>query len=113
MNARIDEYRRYAADHGRHTLDGDVDATNFAYDELQRVFVSIVRAGFASELFQLYDDRDPWVQSWAAAHSLEVDPERALDKLRQLETAGIPHVSTGAKYTIEGWNNGTLRFLPG
>jgi hypothetical protein len=112
MTTLLDDYRRYAVDHGKHTLEGDADATNTAYDHLQDVFAAILKAGMGKELFPLYNDPDPWVQSWAAAHTLEVDELQALAKLSELESAGIPHVSTSAKYTIEGWKNGELRFLP-
>ena len=112
MDALFDNYRRHAVDHGKHTLEGDADATNAAYDQLQDAFAAIVKAGQGQGLFRLYGDVDPWVQSWAATHTLEIDEVRALGKLRELENRGISHVSTSAKYTIQGWKNGELRFLP-
>jgi hypothetical protein len=112
MEQLLTAYRQHAVDHGTNTLEGDAEATNAAYDHLQEVFLAIVEAGKGAELFQFYDDSDPWVQSWAASHTLEIDEAQALAKLWELERAGIPHVSTSAKYTIQGWKNGELRFLP-
>ena len=104
-------YRRYAVEHGHNTLEGDSDATSAAHDLLQKIFVEIVEAGQGNDLFRFYDDPDPWVQSWAASHTLEIDEARALAKLTELERAGISHISTSAKYTIQGWKSGELRFL--
>jgi hypothetical protein len=112
MNTLLDAYQRHASDHGKHTLQGDAEATNAAYDHLRNTFVAIVKAGYGHELFRFYDETDPWVQLWAAAHTLEIDEARALAKLRERVNARIPHISTSAKYTIQGWKNGELRFLP-
>ncbi len=112
MTSLLDEYRRHAADYGAHVIEGDADASNESYDRVQRAFISLVNEGKGNELFRLYDDSDPSVQCWAAAHTLEIDEARALAKLEQLEKSGIPHISTDAKYTIQEWKNGALRFLP-
>jgi hypothetical protein len=112
MTSLLDEYRRHAVDHGVFTAEGDANGINKSYDQLRRVFVSLVNEGKGNELFRFYDDVDPCVQCWAAAHTLEINESRALAKLGQLQNAGIPHVSTGAKYTIQEWKNGELRFLP-
>jgi hypothetical protein len=112
MTSLLDEYRIHAADHGAHTVDGDSEATNASYNQVQSAFLSLMRQGKGHELFALYDDTDPSVQCWAAAHTLEVDEARAIRKLEQLKSAGIPHVSTNAHFTIEEWKSGNLRFLP-
>jgi hypothetical protein len=110
MGGFLDEYRRHAADHGKFTSEGDADLTNAAYDNLEAAFLALVRAGQRRELFRLYDDTELWVQAWAATHTLEIDEARALGKLVELENSGIPHVSTDARYTIQEWKNGNLRF---
>ncbi len=53
--------------------------------------------GNRGELLSLYDDPNPAVQCWAAAHTLELDEAMALTKLEQLETPGIPVVSLDAE----------------
>ena len=73
MASLLDDYRRHAFDHGAHTLEGDADAINDSYDRVQRAFISLINEGKGGELFVLYDDSDPSVQCWAAAHTLEVD----------------------------------------
>ena len=112
MSSLLDDYRRHAADYGAHVIEGNADASNESYARVQRAFIALVNEGEGSELFRFYDDVDPSVQCWAAAHTLEVDETRALPKLEQLEKAGIPHISTDAKYTIQEWKSGALRFLP-
>ena len=49
---------------------------------------------------------------WAAAHTLEIDESKALEKLKQLESAKILHISFDAEYTIKEWIAGDLHFLP-
>jgi hypothetical protein len=106
MSVLLDEYRRHAVEHGRQTIEGDVDATNLAYDHLQEAFNAIMRMGGGHHIFRFYDDADLWVQAWAAAHTLRIDHDRALRKLRELESAKIPHVTTDAKYIIQDWKIG-------
>ena len=108
----LDKYRRHAVDHGLHTVEGDADAISDSYDRLQRVFISLVHEGTGNDLFHFYDDVDPCVPCWAAAHTLDIDGTRALAKLSQLEESGDPHVGMDAKYTIQEWMSGKLRFLP-
>lgn len=112
MTSTLDEYRRYAADHGAHSMEGDADATNAAHDRLQEAFLSLARGGKRRELFKLYDDPDLAVQCWAAAHTLEVDEARALAKLAEIEKAKESFSSMDAEYTIKEWKLGVLHFLP-
>jgi len=112
MTSSLDQYRRHAFDHGFHTAECNADAGSESYDHLQEAFATLVRDGRRNELFGLYDDADPSVQCWAAAHTLEVDEARALAKLEQLEKSEVPHVSMDAEYTIKEWKSGELRFLP-
>src|SRR4051794_29180510 len=106
----LNEYRHHAIEHGTRTREGDAEGANASYDRLHAVLVAIDGEGRERELFSLYEDDDPWVQTWAATHTLEIDEGRALAKLEQLAKSGISHVDTGAKYTIQEWNNGNLRF---
>lgn len=112
MTSLLDDYRQHAAAYGAHVIAGNADAGNESYDRVQRAFISLVDEGQGNELFRLYDDSDPSVQCWAAAHTLEIDEPTALAKLEELQKAGIPHISTDAKYTIVAWKKSELRFLP-
>src|SRR5690242_15060741 len=108
----LDDYRRHAIAYGVAIAEGNSDASNEAYGRVQRAFLELIKEGKGSELFNLYNDTDLSVQCWAAAHTLEIDSTRALEKLRQLEELAIPHISTDAEYTIKEWRSGELRFLP-
>ncbi|MCY2963553.1 MAG: hypothetical protein NT069_07875, partial [Planctomycetota bacterium] len=80
------------------------------YATLQDTFVTLARNGHLARLFELYDDNDVWVQIWAASHTLEIDEERALEKLKQLENSRVPLIATIAKHTAVEWKSGRLRF---
>lgn len=109
MTPLLQEYKRHAAAHGMHSEEGDSEAANKSYDLLQKTFLELMKLDKGRELLALYDDPNAWVQSWAASHSLQIDEASALKKLAELEAAGIPLVSTSAKYTIQGWKAGQLR----
>lgn len=108
----LDEYRRHASNHGAFTFEGDAEPSKASYDYLQREFLSLARAGRRLKLLKLYEDADPWVQPWPAAHTLEIDEVAALAKLEELSMRKIPLVSSDAKHTIEEWTSGNLHFLP-
>lgn len=110
MNCSLDEYRRHAAQHGSHTAAGGADAINKSCDGLHQVLALLTRSGKRHELLSLFDDPDPAVQCWAAAHTLEFDEERALAKLADLARLEMPHVSVDAEHTIKEWESGQLRF---
>jgi Domain of unknown function (DUF2019) len=106
----LEEYRRYASEHGKHIKEADPDRSNVAHDNLHKTFLSLIAAGRGQDLILLFDDPDESVQLWAAAHSLEVDERKALEKLQAIADAAS-FVSLDAKYTIEEWRSGELRFL--
>jgi hypothetical protein len=110
MSTLLDEYRGVASDHGKHTQQGDHKKANVAHDRLGEILKSFVAAEEDQQLFSLYEDSDQWVQAWAAAHTLEIDEARAIAKLEELQMAEIPLVSMGAKYTIQEWKSGDLKF---
>ncbi len=111
-NDLITRYRNAAITHGEGTRSGDSVKTNRAYDELGVSLKKITETGNDELLFSLYDD-DIWVQIWAAAHTLEVNEEKALTKLQVIMDAAIPLASTGARYTIQEWKRGKLTFRVG
>ena len=109
MNILLTNYRNNAKLHGICTFSGDSKQTNRAYDELLRTLKVLVSNNADNLLFSLYEDDDLFVQLWVAAHTLELDEQRAIDKLQGLVDSGAPIVSMSAKYTISGWNEGGLR----
>lgn len=110
MNILIDEYRTVAGDHGRHTQEGDHKKANAAHDRLAEILKALVSANDDDQLFSLYDDADPHVQLWAATHTLELDQARAVAKLDEIRQAEIPLASMSARYTIQSWKEGDLKF---
>lgn len=112
-NNLITRYRNAAIAHGEGTRSGDSVKTNRAYDELVVLLKKITETDNDELLFSLYDDDDITVQVWAAAHTLEVNEEKALTKLQIIMNAAIPLASMGARYTIQEWKSGELTFRVG
>jgi hypothetical protein len=109
MNQLIEEYREAAALHGKATAEGDSETANRAYQAAENAFKALVVAGEDGKLLELYNDPHPSVQLWAAAHTLEISEDMALDKLRALESSNAGLVSIDAKYSIKEWNLGEMR----
>ncbi|ASM70975.1 MULTISPECIES: DUF2019 domain-containing protein [Roseobacteraceae] len=111
MNNLVDSYRANAELHGKFSLVGDARKTNHAYDELLKILKALISTRTDRLLFSLYEDNDLFVQLWAAAHTLELEERRAIDKLQEIAELELdaPLVSMCARYTIKGWNEGELR----
>ncbi|WP_127115980.1 DUF2019 domain-containing protein [Shimia sediminis] len=109
MNPNIAKYREWAAMHGNYTRSGDAKKTNHSHDELQKVLADLIAENADRLLFALFKDDDTSVQLWAAAHTLELDENRAINKLQDLSDLNVPLVSMSARYTIKGWKAGGLR----
>jgi hypothetical protein len=105
-------YREKAALHGNLTFLGNSRKTNLAYKSLHKILAELVSNGSDNLLFSLYEDRDLSVQLWAAAHTLELDERRAIDKLHQIASLKEPIVSMSARLTAKGWNEGEVSFRP-
>jgi hypothetical protein len=106
----LQDYRKYAFAHGEAIRACNSKKANKAHDALWEVLKRIVASGCDSELFGLYEDEDPDVQSWAAAHTLEIDEKKATAKLQELVDAQIENVSWNSKYALAEWKKGNLRF---
>ena len=104
------EYRRAAQDHGKYTMSGESDLANKAYAVLRSIFLELVAKGQDATICNLYDDPDPWVQLWAATHTLEIAEKDAVEKLKYLQAARKPILSLDAKYTLLEWQNGKISF---
>jgi hypothetical protein len=114
MNEKlIARYREWAKIHGEGTVSGDFKSANKAYKKLTAILEQLSSECCDEELFRLYLDDDPWVQNWAAVHTLEIDEQRASRKLQELVDAKIPLLSSGARYTLAGWRAGELQFRRG
>ncbi|HEY4308385.1 MAG TPA: DUF2019 domain-containing protein [Pirellulales bacterium] len=111
MDDLLDDYCRHAANHGASLATGDAESSNVSYDRLHETLIELARVRRRNDLFGLYNFPDPHVQCWAAAHTLEVDPARALRKLADVVKLNIPILSRDAELTIEEWKAGNLRFL--
>ena len=108
MNKLIEEYARVAIQLGTATEEGDSEATNLAYDQLDELFRNIVAEGLRLELLQLLDHRQPAVRSKTAFHTLAVSPERAEAVLAAVsKESGLVGFSAGM--TLEEWRKGDLK----
>jgi hypothetical protein len=106
----LSDYRVSAIAHGSATIEGNSRKTNRAYDRLHETLNKIANSNEDNALLEFFNDTEVWVQLWAAAHSLEIDADKATAKLQSLADAEIPLISMSARYTIKEWENGNLSF---
>lgn len=106
----IKRYRDAAVAHSEGTQSGNSQKTNRAYDIVTETLREMTKSGCDDRLFSLYEDENVSVQVWAAVHTLELNEKKALLKLQCIVDKGIPILSMGARYSIQEWKNGKLRF---
>lgn len=106
----ISDYKDTAILHGNGTMSGNKRKANQAYTRLQNILKKITEIDEDKALLDLFSDENVWVRLWAAAHSLEIDETKAKKNLRHLADAEIPIVSMNARYTLQEWDNGSLKF---
>jgi Domain of unknown function (DUF2019) len=114
VNPLVQQYRIAAEAHGKCTYSSvSSNATNAAFARLQVIFQRLVMEGDDRELLELYDDKDSWVQIWAASHTLEIEEERASAKLQELATTRYGLTRATAQLTLQEWRLGNLRLRNG
>lgn len=107
----LEAYASAAAAHGRASLSGNHPVANRRYDEIADLRNEIFARGAAArqEFLTLLRHADAFVRAWAGAHSLEIDPKRAVSTLEELSRGrGLPAHSAGL--TLREWRGGSLRF---
>lgn len=105
----INEYAEFAAAHSKNLSNGNSDAANEAFDNLLATLKQIDASGLTKELFTLFNHPDRSVQLSAAAHTLEINPKLAIQKLNDLsKEPGM--LSFRAEMTLKEWNAGRLKF---
>ncbi len=105
----LSKYRECAVEHGEQSIAGNSVAANKAHDQLLAILKSLCEINADGAIMSLLNDETPSVRLWAAAHSLEINEEKALTTLNKLSSAGVPIISMSARYTVQGWQNGELR----
>jgi hypothetical protein len=110
MSNHLNDYRVAAAQHGEYTRAGESDLANTAHSRLQQALLALIADGSDSQIMDLYNDSDPWVQLWAATHTLEIDEQKAMAKLTSLQNDRKPILSLSAKYTLKSWQEGKIAF---
>lgn len=112
MTDLLDAYRQAAMRHGTASSAGDYTVGNPQADIVAAIYRELRnRGGDASNaLLGLLDDQDAGVRSWAAAHALEIAPEKGIPVLEALADSDVWPLNTSADMTLKVWRKGELRF---
>lgn len=110
----IDAYRKAAAQQGKLADQGNAKAANKQYQILAKI-VRLLRSrgkDDQAQLASLLNDTNPYVQLWAAAHSLEFAPVQAEAALKKImaDCKNVRLVSFMASVTLDEWKKGKLVF---
>jgi hypothetical protein len=105
----VQEFRNYAAAHGRATLAGDYEAANKNHDKLVELVPVIREYGTDGRLALalLADDADDAVSCWSATHLLKVDEAKAISVLSRLAAKTGP-MAFNAEMVLKQWRKGDL-----
>jgi hypothetical protein len=106
----INEYRLFAQNHGRATLDGESAQANINYDRIIESLHKIRQFGNEGNvaLLLLTEDADQSVRCWAATHSLNYNERKAKEILKKL-SKGKGIIAFDAKIILNEWKKGTLK----
>ncbi len=95
------EYVAATQAHGAGTEEGNSSGTNQAYHRIVKAFSAVLNHGKPGReaILSLCNHQNRSVRTWAAAHSLKYDADKAEETLKKLsEGAGL--VAFGAKMTL-------------
>lgn len=106
----IDEYKNYAINHGKATLEGNSAVANRNYDKLKTVLKKIREFGNEGglALLSLLEEDNQSIRCWAATDSLKFDENKAKKALKKLSKEdGI--IAFDAKMVLQEWEKATLK----
>lgn len=106
----IQEYRDFAIKHTEYSEKGDYKTVNKSYSKIMKVLKKLITLKEDDKLLQLLNDDNPGVRCWAATNCLEIKESEALKTLEALEKGHYPEASFNAKYVIQEWKKGNLKF---
>lgn len=112
LEALLEAYRSAAKKHRAASLVDDWRTGNPQATIVFAIYREIRRRGIEAQraLLALINDKDPGVQLWAAAHSMEFDPDRGIPVLEKLAKTEPWPENFDAKTTLELWRKGELKF---
>ncbi|WP_428265655.1 HEAT repeat domain-containing protein [Haliangium sp.] len=103
----IEQYKEAAMRHGNAK---SARAANAAAEKLATIYRALREQDMRAMLLPLLESPDPSVQSWAASHALEFEPDAALPVLERLAGGPPGAVRADASMTLEEWRAGRLAF---
>ncbi|MCE5185145.1 MAG: DUF2019 domain-containing protein [Planctomycetaceae bacterium] len=104
------EYKFYAEEHGKGTLEGDYKKANKNHDKIIKTLERLRQFGKEGNdaLLSLIHDQNQSVRCWAATHCLAFNEKEARNALGQLAREdGI--IAFNAKMVLEEWKKGNLQ----
>ena len=111
LDSLLAEYADAAMAHRRASREGNDKVANPAYKRLSSIVQALWMRGAEGReaLLRLLDDPRIEVRGWAAAHALEIAPERAVAVLDELASGPPSLEEFSAKMVLQQWHAGTFR----
>jgi len=106
----LGDYAMAAVNHREASRAGDYEKVNPAADALTEIVRVLRDRGDLARLLSLLNDDRVEVRGWAAAHSLEIAPERAERVLETIAAGPKSLEEFSARMVLREWRSGSLRF---
>jgi hypothetical protein len=104
---QLDKYKIMAISQGETWRYGDQSLSIRCSEELERIFQALIGAGQEKKIGALIKHGHPWVQMWAAVHSLGPNEEIAVAALVRLSQSKDHPSNLPAGKALSQWRSGT------
>jgi hypothetical protein len=107
----IEEYKKWATQHGVGTMSGDSKATNASYKKMMATLAEMKghHPSAPIELMKLLNDPNPSVASWAATHLINFCESDSLLTLERIAKSDSGLIAFDAKMVLEERRNGRFK----
>jgi hypothetical protein len=101
-NEAIDIFYNSAVENVKLFDGGDHKLANKYYKQMKQSFDFLTQSNSIDKLLPMLEDTNCGVQLWVASFLAKAYRERAIIVLQKIIDLQIPHISSSAKYTLNG-----------
>ncbi|MCL2360112.1 MAG: DUF2019 domain-containing protein [Candidatus Bathyarchaeota archaeon] len=110
MNIELEKFANACIAKGRGEESGSIKADGIYYKRIRSVYDLLKEDNRLHELLELLEHENPYVRSWAAGYTLQIDPAKSEQTLEEVANIKGRMVAFSAEMTLKEWRKGNLKF---